>query len=736
VVGPVADGATQDFIVEVTVPNDGNCYEADLATLMAETQSAIYLTDTAVIETSIMPSGPGVVDGYVYDANTALGIENAYVYLELGDEEYETHADANGYYNIAGVPGCTYEGQYQAVGYFGQFQVPVSITGGMTTTLDVSLDASMPALSENAVSVDVAVDSTDTYNLNLANNGTGDLNFHVTEVSIDSIYPVPAPVQRVALPSGIDPQVYADLDAAADGTGSFIVYLADQADLSAAYAIKDWSARGQYVLNALQATAERSQAALRADLDRAGTAYESRYIVNALVVEGDITLAENLINRAEVAYIGPNAKIEAPEPVEMSPALEAPEALAWGIEKVRADEVWSDFGAMGAGIVIANIDTGVDYNHPALEQQYRGTLGGGSYDHNYNWWDPYGYGPLVPYDWHNHGSHTMGTMLGSDNPTNPISATEAIGMAPQANWFACEGFDQNTGYGYNAELLECAEFLLAPWDLTGANPDPNLRADVINNSWGGGQAQWWYNQAIYAWRAAGIIGIFSAGNEGPACYTAGDPGDMENILSVGATSNSDAIASFSSRGPANVTELTKPNVSAPGVNIYSAYRDGTYGLMGGTSMAAPHVSGEAALLWSAVPELRGDVQLTYWLIEQSAFGLTTSEGCGGDGLTDIPNNTFGWGRIDAYEAVSLALSSDWDIAWLDVNPASGEVMPSGAISIELGFDSTGLTLGECYSGTLKVEYNDPYITEEFVPVEMCVVEAMQRIYLPIVLKND
>ena len=211
VVGPVADGATQDFIVEVTVPNDGMCYDSELAMLLAETQSAIYLTDTAVIETSVLPSGLGIVDGYVYDANTSLGIENAYVYLELGDEEYETHADADGYYSIMNVPGCTYEGQYQAVGYFGQFQVPVAVTGGMTTTLDIWLDASMPALSENAVSVDVAVDSTDTYNLNLANNGTGDLTFHITEVSIDSIYPIPVPVQRAAMPSGIDPQVYADL---------------------------------------------------------------------------------------------------------------------------------------------------------------------------------------------------------------------------------------------------------------------------------------------------------------------------------------------------------------------------------------------------------------------------------------------------------------------------------------------------------------------------------------------
>jgi subtilisin family serine protease len=412
----------------------------------------------------------------------------------------------------------------------------------------------------------------------------------------------------------------------------------------------------------------------------------------------------------------------------MEASLDGAEAVVWNIEQVRADDVWADFGIDGTDIFIANIDTGVLYTHTALVNQYRGNEGGGTFDHNYNWWDPYGYGPTEPYDFHSHGSHTMGTMLGDDGGTNQI------GMAPGAKWLACEGFDQNTGFGYNAELLECAEFILAPWDLTGANPMPSLRAHIVNNSWGGGQAQWWYNQAVYAWRAAGIFGVFSAGNSGPSCSTAGDPGDMSNMIAVGATDDDDLIAGFSSRGPGLVTGILKPDVSAPGVNVVSAYNTGGIGMMSGTSMAAPHVAGEAALLWSAEPDLIGDVDQTYWIIEQSAVPITTSEGCGGDLPDAVPNNVYGWGRIDVYEAVSLALSHEWDIPWLDVNPVSGDILPGESTVITLTFDDTGLELDTCVTGDLKLDFNDPYIIEAIVPVEMCVVEPVYPIYLPITFK--
>jgi hypothetical protein len=95
---------------------------------------------------------------------------------------------------------------------------------------------------------------------------------------------------------------------------------------------------------------------------------------------------------------------------------------------------------------------------------------------------------------------------------------------------------------------------------------------------------------------------------------------------------------------------------------------------------------------------------------------------------------YGWGRIDAYEAVSLALSSDWDIPWLDVNPVSGDILPGESTDITLTFDDTGLELDTCVTGDLKLDFNDPYIIEAIVPVEMCVVEPVYPIYLPITFK--
>jgi subtilisin family serine protease len=151
-------------------------------------------------------------------------------------------------------------------------------------------------------------------------------------------------------------------------------------------------------------------------------------------------------------------------------------------------------------------------------------------------------------------------------------------------------------------------------------------------------------------------------------------------------------------------------------------------------MATPHVAGTVALIWSAVPELRGDVQLTSWIIEQTAKGITTNQGCGGDLPDKIPNNTYGWGRINAYAAVSMALATDWDIPWLNVDPVKGTVAPNASQDISLSFDTAGLNLGECYDTDLKVEYNDPYITEEIVPIEVCIGYPMHNIILPIIFK--
>jgi hypothetical protein len=663
----------------------------------------------------------GFVEGHVTDANTVQPLPNANIYLSgITDPGFEdsTWTDDEGYYSFGSLPPADYELRAAAYGYYSS-NTEVTIVQDTTLIQDLALHAAMPELSHHAVGVNVAVDSTDFFSLTLANDGTGDLNFHISELPGDT--PLKGSFRPGEMPAGIDPQLYTDLADSTDGTASFVVYMAEQADLTQAFLIKDRSARGYYVLNALRATAERTQAGLRAELAKAGVRYEPRIIANALVVKGDLSLVGRVATAPGVAYIGANKAIPAPNPVEARASGEGVETVEWNIHKVRADEVWTGWGTRGEGIVVASIDTGVQYDHPALVAQYRGNLGAGSFDHNYNWWDPYGYGPTVPYDYRGHGTHTMGTMVGDDGVGNQI------GMAPGATWFTCQGFDRNTGYGYEAELLECAEFVLAPWDLSGANPDPDKRADVVNNSWGGGQAQWWYNQVVYVWRAAGILPSFSAGNEGPSCATASDPGDMANVITAGATDRYDnnapgSLASFSSRGPAQISGLVKPDVSAPGAWIRSSVPNNQYGPSSGTSMASPHVAGEAALIWAAQPDLRGNVQLTYWIIEQSADRLTVNQGyyCGSDSADSIPNDQYGWGRIDAYEAVSMAVHMNWDVPWLAAYPVSGTVPPGGDTAIELAFDTTGLAESRCYNAHLKIEYSDPYVVEEFIPVTLCV----------------
>jgi subtilisin family serine protease len=679
------------------------------------------------------PPDAGALEGVVYDANTVLPVENARVWVAgVTDPGFyaEQLTNTAGQYSFQPILAGDYLVTAAAYGYSTVLDVPVTIVADATTVLDFGLDASDPDLQPKSVSVTVPPDSSETFNMTLDNDGTGDLHFHITDLPVArALSPDRA---DLPMPRGVDPQVTADLEASVDGTARFVVYLKEQADLSAAFSITDWSARGRYVLDTLRATAQRSQAGLRAELDGAGAQYESRYIVNAMVVRGDAALADRLVARPEVGFIGPDTKIPSPKPVDSSPAPESPDAIGWNIGMIMANSVWTGFGVTGQGIVLSNIDSGVQYDHPALVQQYRGNMGG-SFDHDYNWFDPYEQCPssgTVPCDPSGHGTHTMGTMVGSDNPADPVNAPNAIGVAPGARWIACKGGDAVSGYLLNAELIECAEWILAPWDLSGANPDPEMRPDAVNNSWGGGQAQWWYNQAIYAWRAAGIWPSFSNGNNGPSCGTTGDPGEMDNAIAAGATNSADTIANFSSRGPAPVTGLIKPDVSAPGDNVRSSVPTNAYASYSGTSMASPHVAATAGLIWSAVPELRGNVQITEWIMEQAADVKLDSQ-CGDAGP---PNNVYGWGRINAYDAVDQALAGTWDVPWLTVDPVSGVVEPAGTQPIVLTFGSTGLPVGECYAAELKVEYNDPYIVEEFIPVEMCV-QGLFPVYLPLTLRS-
>jgi len=463
--------------------------------------------------------------------------------------------------------------------------------------------------------------------------------------------------------SKIAPEVLADTS---DGkSGSVIILLADQADVSAGYGMRDQDARGWFVYNTLTQHAARTQMGLRNLLNSRGVSYQSFWVVNMLVATADRALVEAVAARADVARVDSNRPtrwIEDPSIATFGVTPSNPLVVEWGVQNVNAPQVWA-MGFTGQGIVIGNEDTGMRWTHNALKPHYRG-WNGVSADHNYNWWDSIHSGGGVcspnhqePCDDNGHGTHTTGTTSGDDGTGNQI------GVAPGAKWIGCRNMDQ--GNGMPSTYTECFQFFIAPTDLNGQNPDPTLRPHVINDSWicpttEGCTTGDELRVIVENTQAAGIFVEASAGNSGPDCSTVNDPPAIyEASFSTGAYDITNLLASFSSRGPVtrDGSNRLKPNISAPGVNVRSSYfsSDTSYVNLSGTSMAGPHVVGVVALLWSARPQLQRDIANTKTILQNTANPAVTvnpPQTCGGIPNTTIPNNSFGYGRVDALAAVN------------------------------------------------------------------------------------
>jgi serine protease AprX len=381
----------------------------------------------------------------------------------------------------------------------------------------------------------------------------------------------------------------------------------------------------------------------------------------------------SLAQDSNVRAIAANPSVRAKLPVaELGPVYrdEAKAVLAAtpGQTLIGAPQLWA-LGVRGAGVVIAGADTGYKWDHPALQASYRGWDGTAA-DHNYNWKDGIiasisgnggscGLNSQAPCDDGSHGTHTLGTMVGDDG------ANEQIGAAPGAKWIGCRNMD--IGDGRLESYLRCMQWALAPTDLAGNNPRPELSPDVINNSWGcppsegcGGPEFVIMENAINSLREAGILFVAAAGNSGSSCSTVADPPAMLSAtFSVGNVTLSDALASSSSRGPVTVdgSNRRKPDVSAPGSSIRSSVPPAGYGNKTGTSMASPHVAGAAALLIGAFPELRRNPSAVMQLLQQTAVPVTgLTQTCGGLPATTYPNNLVGFGRIDVFAAYQRQLS--------------------------------------------------------------------------------
>jgi subtilisin family serine protease len=413
--------------------------------------------------------------------------------------------------------------------------------------------------------------------------------------------------------------------------------------------------RGAAVERALRARAAATQGDVLALLSRRRhqglvSAVDPLWIFNGVAVTAAPSVIRELAARRDVREIRPEVTLAAPTApraatVGSTVPAASPEA---NIALVNAPALW-DLGYRGQGIVVANLDTGVDATHPDLAGRWRGGTN--------SWYDPNGQHPTVPTDVNGHGTATMGVLVGGD------AGGTSIGMAPDAQWIAAKIFNDR-GTATSTGIHQAMQWLLDP-DGSPATADA---ADVVVNSWtmSSGGCTLDFQLDLTNLRAAGILPVFAAGNYGPAPGTVLSPANNPQAFAVGAVDNADTIDPSSSRGPSACGGALAPQLVAPGVGVHTTDLYGGYIDASGTSLAAPHVAGGLALLLSAFPDLTADRQ---------AAGLE-------NGTVDLgaagPDNDYGYGRLDVLAAEQwLRTAPDVTLA---VSPSAATTTPGGSVS--------------------------------------------------------
>ncbi|MFZ4434735.1 MAG: S8 family serine peptidase [Microthrixaceae bacterium] len=454
-----------------------------------------------------------------------------------------------------------------------------------------------------------------------------------------------------------------DPRAAGDGEDErfYVVVFEEFPDLQP-FAALPYDERGRALVEALRTTADRSQRTARELLDDAEADYRTLWLSNAIAVcTCNEDLADQLRDLDGVAEIvaGPDAQVDTAddEPVFPAASPSGSRALdALGVTALRAVAGSPD----GTGVSVGVVDTGVDVTHPALAPGYRGAprTPGAPADHDRNWFDPYGV-CAQPCDPQGHGTHVTSVAVGravAPPPTasggaaawsGAFTAVPALGVAPGATWMAARGC---TGTVCDLdELLAALQFMVAPTDRSGADPDPDRRPDVLVNSWGLRSPNLALERAQRAVEASGIIPVAAAGNHGPECGSVTTPGSQRSTLTVGALRSDLTPLPSSGRGPGPTD--SQPNVAVVGELVPGALPGGAWGTMTGTSQAAPQIGGLAALLLDDEPELRGQFLEVERRIDMSATPLP-DDSCGVDAEDPRYNNVAGAGIPDAGRAVT------------------------------------------------------------------------------------
>lgn len=327
-------------------------------------------------------------------------------------------------------------------------------------------------------------------------------------------------------------------------------------------------------------------------------------LINAAVVLAAPASERALQQRGEVRRVDDDAIVY----TQAKPAPPPPpaEVLPWGVDRTGADNVWDadhdlilNAGAnAGSGVKVAVLDTGIDLDHPDLQANIKGGV---------NTINP----ARSADDDNGHGTHVAGIIAGADNTIG------ILGVAPKAWLYAVKVLNKN-GSGFTSDIIEGLQ-----WSVGNG-------IQVVNMSLGTSSDIQSMHDAITAAYNAGIVLVASAGNSGPGDNTVLYPANYAEVIAVSATDSADAIASWSSRGP-------DVELAAPGASIFSTYKGGGYRTLSGTSMAAPHVTGTAALV---IASGITDSNLVRAKLQ------STAEDKGASGR----DNLYGYGIIDAQAA--------------------------------------------------------------------------------------
>jgi subtilisin family serine protease len=454
----------------------------------------------------------------------------------------------------------------------------------------------------------------------------------------------------------------------ADESISALIFLSNQVDIAGLNASLNAQHarrvdRHEAVVTSLQDNARNTQGALIGQLNtlqRAGRikSFHAFWIANVIQVKATAAEIEELARRADVGTIYLDYEIELVDPDVVGTMTGAPVSADGrtpepGLVAIHAPEAWG-LGYTGEGILVATLDTGVDGTHPALASRWRGLDPAYAGHPEWAFFDPVT-SWTEPHDSGAHGTHTMGTVCGGA-PGNQV------GVAPGAQWIHAAVIDRVDIPTTVADAILAFQWLIDP------DGDPFTNWDVpavCSNSWGvttgHGYAPcddtfWSY---IDACEAAGIVVLFSAGNEGyMGAETLRRPADRatdeyRSTAVGGINASVDPEPPFemyddSSRGPSHCTptgeEAIKPEISAPGVNVVSSLPGADYGPMTGTSMASPHVNGVVALVRQACPDL------TVEEVKQVLYDTALDQGEPGK------DNNYGYGVVDAYAAVLRAIA--------------------------------------------------------------------------------